>query len=184
MAADDYNPLLAALNAVKNQLRDCYYWRSLAGVTPWTEAEAAARIHFDELPPPAGDDFTAEEMQSLRPFALVWLDLAGGVRLRSETGGNCCWIPSGSAIVQIELPVPEDLADDPPALAVDLHTKLGRIIRTGDETKPGLCDLSGLPGYLPIKDMVFRGYIRTDVKAATELGDAVKCELEIMWSAE
>ncbi len=186
MAADDYNPLLSALLALRAQLRDCFYWRALGGVTPFTQQQAEDRIYFDELPPPLDNkpDYSAEELTALRPLALMWLDLNGGIRLRSETGANCCWIASGAAIVQIELTVPINLVDDPRALAIDLHTKIGRIIRTGDALQPGLCDLSGLPGYLPIKDVLYRGYVRTDDKAAIDIGDAVRCELEVQWSAE
>lgn len=183
MAADDANPLLNSLLAVRKILRDCYYWRALGGVTPWTEEQAEARIYFDELPPPSGDDYTAAELTALRPFALVWLDLNGGLKLTSEVSANCCWTPSGAAILQVELPVPTDLANDPGALTVDLHTKLGRIIRTCDAEKPGLADLASVSGYLPIKEVLYRGYIRTDVKAVNDLGDCVRCEIELQWSA-
>lgn len=184
MPIDDANPLLSSLTALRNMLRDCFYWRALGGDTPWTQEQAEARIYYDELPAPEGADFTVADMNALRPLAMVWLDLNGGLSLRSESGGSCCWTPSGAAIVQIELPVPTELANNPEALAIDLHTKLGRIIRTADDTKPGLCDLAGIAGYLPLKNVLFRGYIRTDQKAAIEIGDAVRCELELQWGAE
>lgn len=183
MAADDANPLLNSLIAVRKLLRDCYYWRALGGVTPWTQEQAEARIYFDELPPPTGDDYTADELTALRPFALVWLDLNGALKLTSEVSGNCCWTPSGAAIMQIELPVPEELASDPGALTLDLHTKLGRIIRTRDTLQPGLADLASRDGYLPIKEILYRGYIRTDVKAMNDIGDCVRCEIELQWGA-
>ena len=182
--SDAANPLLAALTIARNQLRDCYWWRNLVSeVTPWNQAQAEARIYFDELPPPVSDDYTPAELTALRPFALLWLDTASGLQLMSESSGNCCWIPSGTAIAQIEIPVPPNLAATPNALALDLHSKIGRIIRTADPTKPGLCDLAGVPGYLPVKQVIYRGYIRTDVKAAAEIGDCVRCEIEMQWGA-
>ena len=97
--------------------------------------------------------------------------------------GQCCWQPSGIIVIQLELPVPEELATQPHALAEHLHRQIGRIIRTRDSDQPGLCDLAGLPGYLPINIIRYRGYLRTDSKLAADIGDAVVCEPELHWGS-
>lgn len=186
MAADDANPLLNSLIAARNMLRDCYWWRAMVSEsTPWTEAQAQDRIYFDELPPSdSADDYTPDEMDALRPFALAWLDINGALQLRADSSSGCCWVPSGSVIFQLEMPVPEAYSTDTQGLANYLHQRIGRIIRTCDATKPGLADLSGIAGYLPLKHIIYRGYVRTDVKSAVEIGDCVRCELELQWGSD
>ncbi len=180
MADGDMLPLLIA---ARNQLRDCYWWRRLAGEnTPWDEATAQSHIHFDALPPPAqGPDHTRAELVNYRPFAIMWADIMGGYRWRADTGDYCCSMVGGVLVLQLELNVPSNLANTPTALAEDLHRKLGRIMRTDDPLQPGLLNLSGQPGYLPITEAKITGYIRTDPKAAVEIGDAITCEIELQW---
>lgn len=179
-------PLLASLNAAKAMLRDCYYWRRLADPdNPWDETTAAEHIHFDGLPPAdPGPDHSLSELNALRPFALIWAEQSGGLRLRSATAGNCCPLPSGVIVVQLEIPVPDALADDPTALAQDLAQKLGRIMRTADPAEPGMFELSGLSGYLPLNEIQLFGYVRSDTKAAAELGDFVVAELQLTWGMD
>lgn len=175
--------LLAVLEAGKAMLRDAYWWRRLADPdNPWDEATAAAHIYFDQLPPPdPGPDYGAPQLGTLRPFALMWTDIAGGMRWRADGGDFCCSLVSGILVIQLELAVPMALADDPTALAADINRKLGRIMRTCDPAEPGILDLSGVSGYLPINEAKITGYMRTDSKAALELGDAVTAEIELRW---
>lgn len=179
-------PLLPALNAAKAMLRDCYWWRRIVSeVSPWSESQAAARIYFDELPSPSpGPDHSKAELMALRPFCLLWADVASGFRMRFDATGSCCVPISGTFVMRLELPVPDALAANPTALAEDLNRKLGRLLRTCNADQPGLAELSGLPGYLPLRELSLRGYIRTDEKAAMELGDAVVAEIEIQWGSE
>jgi hypothetical protein len=179
-------PLLPALNAAKAMLRDCYWWRRIANESnPWTEEQAAARIYFDELAAPSpGPDHTKAELMALRPFCILWADVAAGFRMRFDSTGSCCVPTSGTFVMRIELPVPNNLAADPSALAQDLNRKIGRLLRTCDADQKGLAELSGLPGYLPLRELSLRGYIRTDEKAAIELGDAVVAEIEVQWGQD
>lgn len=176
--------MLAALLAARNSLMDCYWWRRLANPnSPWDQDTAKAHIHFDELPPPSGGEqvHSKAELLSLRPFAIVWADITGGFRWRTDTADWCCAMVSGVMVMQLEINVPSDLANSPSSLATDLHRKLGRIIRTSDPAEPGLLDLSGQDGYLPIIEAKITGYIRTDRKAAVDIGDAVTAEIELHW---
>lgn len=176
-------PLLPSLNAAKAMLRDCYWWRRIISeVTPMTEEQAAARIYFDELPPAdPGPDHTREQLVALRPFCLLWADVANGFRLQFDSSGSCCVPSSGTFVFRLELPVPSELALDPTALAIDLNRKIGRLLRTCDADEPGLAELTMGSAYLPIKSLSLRGYVRTDEKAAVELGDAVVAEIEMQW---
>lgn len=179
-------PLLSSMAAAKAMLRDCYWWRRLADANnAWSEAEAAAHIHYDALPPPSpGPDHSLSELQAARPFALLWSDAAAGMRLRNSTAGYCCYLPSGVIVIQIEMAVPANIAANPTAVAEDVSRKLGRIMTTGNAEQPGLMELSGLAGYLPINELQLYGYLRTDAKAARDLGDCVVAELQLNWGLE
>ncbi len=174
--------LLDVLNAAANMIRDAYWWRRIVDENnPWDQATAAAHIHFDELPEASpGPDHSLVELMAYRPFALVWADVAGGLRWRSDTGDFCCATVSGVCVVQFELAVPSNLTT-PRSVADYVNRTLGRVIRTCDPDKPGILDLSGTAGYLPITDAKISGYIRTDRKTALEIGDAVTAELELTW---
>lgn len=179
-------PLLTALNAARAMLRDCYWWRRLADETvPWEQAVAESHIHFDGLPPPSSKaDHTLAELNNYRPFALMWTEQAAGLRLRNDTAGYCCVKPSGIIIVQIELLVPEGIAQFPTQVCQDVSKKLGRIMQTGDSNQPGLFELSGLAGYLPLIEIQLFGYVRADAKAARDIGDVVVAELQLNWGLE
>lgn len=177
--------LLPALIAARDMLRDAYWWRRLADPNAaWDQATAQAHIYFDELPHASpGPDHSLAELQLLRPFAIIWADISGGSRWESQTGDFCCAITSGVIVIQLELAVPAEIANDSHAVAVDINRKLGRILRTCDANEPGLLDLSGRPGYLPITAAKISGTIRTDRKAVIEIGDCVSAEIELTWGA-
>lgn len=179
-------PVLDALNAARRMLADCYWWRRIADAdSPWDQATALAHIHFDGLPPAdPGPNHSLAQMTALRPFAIMWTDITGGLRIRNATAGYTCNVPSGRIIAQIELPVPTAIASDPTAVADDISRKIGLILRTGDSDQPGLFELAGRSGYLPLTEVELFGYARTDAKAAEDLGDIVFAELQISWGLE
>jgi hypothetical protein len=184
MSAD--GPILDALTAARAMLRDCYWWRRLANpVTPWNQATAEEHIHFDGLPPPSpGPDHSLGELTLLRPFAIMWTEQSAGLRIRNETAGYCCAIPSGIVVVQIEFPVPAGIANQPSAVAEYASRAIGRIMRTCDANQPGLFELSGLAGYLPLNEIQLIGYARPEKKTTIELGDFVLAELQLNWGLE
>ena len=181
---DSINPIYQALQAAKRQLRDCYWFRRLADeFNAWDESTAESHIYFDELPPSAsGQTHTRGELELLRPFALIWLDPQNGMSIENETAGGC-WTTRGIITILIEIEVPEQMQWDPDNLAVWLHQRLGRIIRTGSYDQPGLADLSLIPGYLPFNRIQFRGYVRADSATAVTQGDCVICEIEAEWGS-
>lgn len=184
MSAD--GPVLDALNAARAMLRDCHWWRRVANPdSPWSQATAEAHIHFDGLPPPVpGPDHSLAQLTQLRPFALMWTEQSAGFRLRNETAGYCCAIPSGMIVVQIEMPVPTAMVNNPTTLAQHLSRLLGLIMRTGNAEQPGLFELSGRAGYLPLTEIQLIGYARTDAKTARDIGDVIVAELQLNWGLE
>lgn len=179
-------PILDALSAARAMLRDCYWWRRLANPdSPWDQATAQSHIHFDGLPPATpGPNHSRAQLTQLRPFALMWTEQAAGFRMRNETAGFCCPKASGVIVVQIELSVPTALAANPHALAEDVSRKLGLIVRTNNAQQPGLFELSGRSGYLPVNEVMLYGYVRSDGKARVDVGDCVVAELQMNWGLE
>lgn len=179
-------PLLTSMNAARRMLRDCYWWRRLVDpANPWDEATAEAHIYFDALPKPnQGPDHSLSELLAMRPFAILWGDLAGALRITNDSTGYTCALPSGTLIMQIELPVPQALADQPTNLAIDLSRKFGLLMQTRNSEQPGLMELAGQSGYLPLREVSLTGYVRTEAKDAKHLGDAVMAELQLSWGID
>jgi hypothetical protein len=176
------NPILTSLTAARQMLAACHYWRRLADGEPWTEAESLAHVHLDALPPPAaGGEHTREELEALRPFAIVSLGEDEAVHFDLDSSGNCCVGMGGSVDVYIELPVPAELRDTPSALAADVYQRIGRVLRTANAAEPGLVELAGLPGYLALRRATMRAYYRTTRQERHEIGDATCVHMTLMW---
>lgn len=176
--------ILAHLDAFAAMLRDCYWFRrSLSVDTPWTEAEAAARIHFDALPvPKAGAALhSREELDALRPFALYWTG-DSGLAVKSDDADYGPTLYQGTIAVRLEATVPRAYRDDPSGAARWFAQWIGRLISTGDPDEPGLLELSGEDGYLPLRSVAIAyGPARTQTHEIHDLGDAIACELDLEW---
>lgn len=177
--------ILEHLDAFAAMLRDCHWFRrALSEVSPFTEAEAAARIHFDALPVPKVDaeHHSREELDELRPFALYWT-ADGGLSVSSD--GVFDYAPTlhkGTITVRLEATVPKAYRDDLSGAARWFAEWIGRIISTGNPDEPGLFELSGQAGYLPIRNVTLAyGPARTDKKRIHEDGDAIACEIDVAW---
>jgi hypothetical protein len=192
-------PLLSAAAAARAMLAECHEWQQAVSAKPLGElnthfpavfpsafsdldAHALGRIFYDELPQSeTGSDLTREELEALRPFALVWNDVSSGLRISSDAGGNCATLTSGKVIMQIELPTPTVSLSQPNGVGESVMRRYGRILRSNNVAEPGLWELSRNPGYLPLLDTQITGYIRTTEKEQRELGDAVLAEIMIDW---
>lgn len=174
-------PIRDALDLLHATLRDCDAWRKMKDpLNPWDQATAAAHIYTDALPPPSpGPDFTLADLQTLRPFALVWPDTTLGLRMQQVATG--CYSPSGQFIMQIELDTPDGFANDNNALGEELYQRFGRLIYTGDGGAPGMLDLATTSGYLPITDVVFTRYMRSEPDDWQDVGDCIVAEFQISW---
>lgn len=175
-------PIIAAVDAAIAMLRDCYWWRRLADPdNPWDQATAEAHIHIDGLPAPdPGPDHSLAELTALRPFALVFADPGQPIDTECDINTNGLSLLSGRMLLQIEIPVPEDIASDPRLVGRLMYKQYGRLIQ-GDDAQPGLWQLSGQPGYLPLTKLQLSGMVRSDQKDAIEIGDFFMAELLLSW---
>lgn len=174
LAAD--GPLLIVLSKARDML---------AATDEWQQISSTAKIHFDALPPPTpGPQYTREQLQQARPFALLWNDDSAGYRIDQGSQGPDCPAQRGRVAIQIQADVPAHFREDPEEVSIWANRMIGRIVRTGDADSPGLWDLSRLPGNLPITMTEVHGYERTTVQERHELGDAIVFELSVVWSTE
>lgn len=165
-------------------LSHCYHWQRLKDAgSPWTPATALAHSYKGGLPEPANKTYTLSELQALRPFALVWIDNAGGFSLDSLAGASTCAKPGGILVCQLEFDVPDTLTT-PDAVEQWWMEQVGNIWLTGNASEPGLLDLSPQPDYLPIWKLDLKGMARTSPRDAKTLGDALKVEFEVSWGIE
>lgn len=176
------NPILTSLTAARKMLADCYHWRRIAGGDPWSAEESLVHVHLDALPPPAArGEHTREELEAMRPFAIVSLGDGEAIHFDLDSSGNCCVGMGGSVDVYIEMDVPPELRNTPSLLAADVYQRIGRVLRTGSAAEPGLVELAGLPGYLALRRATMRAYYRTTRQERDEIGDATCVHLSLMW---
>lgn len=159
--------MVAAVEKIRQAIDDCHHWDG--------------QTYVDALPaPPSGQVYTADELNALRPFALISQARGDGWEVNAKHVGGACHISHGHVLVSFELPIPEDVTD---ATSLGLHvlTTVGRLIWTGDASKPGLIDLSGQPGRPFVRRVVVGDYGRCHDEDVQEYGDHIGCELDLWW---
>ncbi|MDM4015847.1 hypothetical protein [Roseiconus lacunae] len=142
-----------------------------------------ATIHYNDLPPPAsGVDHTKLELVNLRPFALIWTIDEGGFTATRNTTGGMCVDRTGQLLIRIERNVPADTSD------ADAERQweniISRIMDNGDPANPGLIQLGGDPRYLPITSITRLESTRSAPEKRTEIGDAQRAFLHVIWASE
>lgn len=148
------------------------YFRDMLAATPafltWTgestESSALERIHYEGLPGPIDNKaYTKFELQSYRPFAIVYIaDEAGFSRSITST---TTFDEVGSIVLSLEQDAPSSLGDDPSSDAnIQWSNTIGAII-------DGLADLraAAAAGHLMFNDihLLARGWANKD-KVATQ----------------
>ena len=98
------------------------------------------RLYLDELPkPPASAErYTREQLEGLRPYALVYKGPNWRVVRNSTTG----WVVrSGLLIAELVQNVPAGEEFLSARADRDFDNTVGQMLSTGDTTKPGLAEL-------------------------------------------
>ena len=161
-------------------LSRCFAWQHWQG-NDWTEETALSRIYQDALPAPSDNKeaHSLEELQAFRPFILFDTDQVGLKRNAETYYGS-----SGRFDLRIEQNVPDDLRNDPGGLGMQIRSDIGNLLASGNESEPGLVELSDIPGNLVIRSAQYHGYARTAETQETDFGDAVQIYLQLGWGLE
>lgn len=94
---------------VRLMLADSTTFRTLVGAA--NQSEALASIYSDKLPDPSGTEYTKTELETYRPFGVVYIPPFGvSSTVESDPVGL---YHSGNVEVRMERGVPEAMLDDP-----------------------------------------------------------------------
>lgn len=93
--------------------------------------QALVAIHHDEVTAPDGTEYTLDELQTLRPFAVVWTSPEGGGYQMQKTasGVGSHFMESGELILTLEDDVPEEIKDHPAEVSRRFLNNVGQIVR-------------------------------------------------------
>lgn len=133
----------------------------LAATTAWQAecnaadaADAAKWIYHHGLPEPAnGETHTKEELQSYRPYAIIYTAPRAGFRKKKDAGGTHSYFNvSGQLVLRINREAPEAGGDGPSS---DANTTFLNLVgKVMDEME----NLAGTAGYLAIETMDLDAY--------------------------
>ncbi len=160
---------------VRDMLANCTAFRTWTGTT--TVADAKLRIYYDAVPLPdyRDDESPLAYNVGLRPFAVVWTAMENGFRLNELIGG------SGTVKVRFEQNTPSTSQFDWQEADRLFKNSLGAIIHSGDNSNPGLWELSEQRLYAQITSISLDALYRTSEDEYGTLGDAQAAELSIEW---
>lgn len=166
------------VEAMRNMLADCTWFQAWAGVA--NAVDAKAKTYVDGLPSPTlpADSLTAAAFAALRPYAIVYPAENESIRLRRDASPNC-WSISGRMVVILSRSY--SATDTPTTHWAELAAAIEKIVRSGDDNSPGLCEMANLAGYLGIQEIVVDFVGRTPPEARNDYGDAFDVALLIDW---
>jgi len=164
------------------------YWRkTLAGsatlqvwagvhTDPSPATAVLERIHHEALPPPdSGGEYTLSELQSLRPYVIVWTEEESGFELNiSDMDASQGFVESGSLRAELVQDVPSEIADDPAEVDLQFRNTVGQIL-------DDMAALAGQAGYLAFTRIVASGPHRAHPEHVTDMGDFQVYELLAFW---
>lgn len=133
------------LRAMLSECAAFQTWVSAANAT-----EALASIYYEGLPDPADKNvgYTRDELESVRPYAVIFLDEEEGfLKSHIATGSSYDFEDHGRLKLRLEQDAPDDVGDEPNSDA-NLRWKnvIGQII-------DDLCGLAGTAGNLAFTEI-------------------------------
>lgn len=158
-----------------NSLADSSAFQTFVGAA--TATQARARVHKSALPPPRdGDKFALEELQTLRPYALVWSTAYH--RGHDGSGGGFEFDAGDGALsILVEEDVAVEIADNPAEIENRFEAHLDAIIAD-------LIAVAGSAGYLAIEDLsITDEYARTHPDLVHTYGDVIATVIDVKWGS-
>jgi hypothetical protein len=167
-------------------LAEDYLAQSLANSAQWQTdtdsadaAEALTHIYFTSLPPSDdGDTFSREELDELRPFAIIsTVPMRGGYSWRRI--GAEAWDDSGQLMLTFEYNVPDSMADDNQAIVRWFENRWGKVLR--GSSGASLTELAHQGGYLAINQIDLDLQGRANEKFYETQGDFMLASFTVSW---
>jgi hypothetical protein len=177
-------------NAVREMLANTTAFRTWDGAN-LTVSQARDRIYFDDLPvPPNGQDaFSAEQMAAMRPFAVVFFPVVGGVRWSCDASPRHLR-PHGKVLIYLEAGIPDDLVpdgddvEDSGEIIRRFDNWIGRMVSSTDSGDVTLKSLRGTAEMLDFTDLEYVGPFRAHPNDVPTQGDHQFATLELTWGAK
>lgn len=160
---------------LRTMLADCDAFRTWSGAA--NQAKALARIHVMGLPPPEnGDVHTLVELQTYRPYVIVWTNETEGFSLEADAGGDRFhFAEGGTLMLELNQDVPEEITNNRREIYRRFMNSIGQIL-------DDLQQLAGTAGYLTVRRMVVvDGPNRSDRKSWSKQGDYVDVRIRLEW---
>lgn len=143
--------------------------------------QARNRIHRESLPlPRRGQEYTAADLDRLRPFALTWMHPEGGfTAVADSVGGTGYDFDEGGVLaLQLEGNIPKELRDNYPEVVLRFENFVGELL---DDLK-GFSGQGG--GYLAFhRFRVVLGPYISDPEASAAQGHFVGMDCLLDWGA-
>lgn len=170
------------VEAMRNMLANCIWFQQWAGVAEEANPvdAAKAKTFVDGLDGPAltVESMTAEQLTAARPYALVYAAENESFRLRRDASPNC-WSLNGKMVVVLSKSYEATIS--PTEYWTQLSSEIEKIVWSGDDNNPGLCEMADTPGYLGIQEIVIEFFGRTPFDQQNDYGDAFDVVLMIDW---
>lgn len=167
--------LSLAQEYLRQTLAACATFQTLCNLD--NAAHAAERIYHEGLPEPGeGDTHTLQELQSLRPYAIVYTaEESGFTRTYEATGTRFEFDDHGRLMIRLERDSPDNANDQPTTPAnLDWRNVIGEII-------DDLCKLAGTPGYLACQTIGLVEFNWSQQTVAKTLGIYQEALLLVQW---
>lgn len=154
-------------------LANCSAFQSLVAAAD--ALGAAGKIYHDALPVPETDQYTADELDQLRPLALVYTreDVTGFRYARVGTGISC-WNAAGQICIKIERGIAGN--ETPSGADRKFRVIAGQLV----EQLAAQCEVAGRLASTAIE---VSGPFRVSQEDVEELGDHQWIELILTWGA-
>lgn len=145
--------------------------------------EAAQRIYHDAVPLPAAQSYTLDELNELRPYALLFTDPSGGFRSDKVAMGDSsgdCWNSSGTLIMYLVRTVPaasEGATNPLSDVDTSFRTIIGNVLAD-------LAEMSETAGMLASRSFLVDGPYRNDPVKQKNEGDEQMAIVTIRWGLQ
>lgn len=103
-------------------------WIGASGSDADQNTQAKGRVFFDELPPPdTGGEYTREQLEALRPFALIRF---GNYHSESDSTGDASSFAtrSGSCMLRFVEDVPDAIHNNIPEIGRRIRNAVGQVL--------------------------------------------------------
>jgi len=174
IAVTPTGPLSLPLFHLREMLADSPAFQAFVNAA--NAAEARERIHYSALPAQYGETYTVEELNELRPFAMIGIPSEESYEMTTIAGGGPFnWTDEGQIILYLEWDVADAFQRDRAAADVDAMNTIGAILSE-------IQDRSGLAGFLCIDRIRLSAIFRTKTEEHNTQGDAYMVELTLNWN--